>query len=108
LAVASNNFVVLKKEQDLADSYKKLKQASTQAADQKLSTAQKTIIGINKCLLALYLNKGDECNQLLKSLKEQYPKNDRLALVEAALLSRQKKAEQSEELLRVSQSFTIY
>ncbi len=56
-AVAANNLVALNKERDLFDSERKIKVATSDKVQHKLTTAQKQIIAFNQCLLFLYMNK---------------------------------------------------
>jgi len=99
-AVASNNTVSLKQEHQLYDSFKKMKQATSQTLEQKLTTNQKKIIGFNRCLVLLHMKQSDQCRELVKFLEEQFPNNDRLALVSSALLYKENKVSKSEELLK--------
>jgi len=82
------------------DSFKEVKQATSQTLEQKLSSNQKKIIGFNRCLLLLHMSKGDQCRELVNQLQEQFPNNDRLALISASLLLKEKKAVKAEELLK--------
>jgi len=99
IAVASNNIVVVKQEHDLFDSFKKLKQATSQTLEQKLSIQQKKVIGFNRCLLLLHMHKGDQCRELVKLLSEQFPDSEELNLILASLLWKEKKIGKCEELL---------
>ncbi len=56
-AVASNNIVAMNKDKDLFDSEKRLKAATNDKVQLKLTSAQKQIIDFNQCLLLLYMNK---------------------------------------------------
>lgn len=56
-AVASNNIVAMNKDKDLFDSEKKLKAASSEKLQLKLTSTQKQVIDFNQCLLLLYMGK---------------------------------------------------
>jgi len=97
--VALNNIVVMKQDHDLFDSFKKLKQATSQVVGQKLTTTQKKALGFNRCLLLLHMNKMDECRDMVKQLQESFPNSDALALIQASLLMKEKKNAKAEEFL---------
>jgi len=97
-AVALNNIVTLNKEHDLFDSAKKMKQAASM--ESKLTSNHKKVIGFNNCLVLLHMNKGEQCREVITSLQQIFPDSDRLALISAALLMKQNKLPQSEELLK--------
>jgi len=46
------------------------------------------------------MNKRDECRELVRILEDQFPENDRLNLILASLLFKEKKFVKSEELLK--------
>jgi len=71
-AVASNNSVVLNKDQNVFDSKKKMKLAMSEAAEHKLTSRQKKIIAFNNALLALFANQSD-CQSLATKLAASYP-----------------------------------
>ncbi|CAF1517510.1 unnamed protein product, partial [Didymodactylos carnosus] len=54
IAVASNNIAVLNKDQNLFDSRKRIKTASSPESETKLTNFQKKIINVNEALLAIY------------------------------------------------------
>eukprot|EP01117_Protostelium_nocturnum_P004616 TRINITY_DN1673_c0_g1_i1.p1 TRINITY_DN1673_c0_g1~~TRINITY_DN1673_c0_g1_i1.p1 ORF type:complete len:639 (+),score=156.76 TRINITY_DN1673_c0_g1_i1:212-2128(+) len=100
-AVANNNVVAIKKVgTDLFDSFKKLKQATSSSLDSKLSLTQRKVVGYNNCVILMHMNKGEQCREQLKLLEEQFPHEDRFTLIASSLLFKEKKASQSEELLR--------
>jgi len=51
-------------------------------------------------LLLLHMNKTDQCRELVKMLEEHFSDSDWLALINAALLYKEKKISKSEELLK--------
>jgi len=65
-----------------------------------LTTRQREVISFNRCLLLLKMGKWKDCSQNLAKLKTQYQKNERLCVLEAALLVRQKRADDAEDLLK--------
>jgi signal recognition particle subunit SRP72 len=99
-AVASNNIVAMNKDKDLFDSEKRLKAATNDKVQLKLTSAQKQIIDFNQCLLLLYMNKSKQCTELVQSLRERFPDSPMLALILASLLFRTKKIKESEDLLK--------
>lgn len=72
IAVASNNSVVINKDQNMFDSKKKMRAAMVDACEHKLTNRQKKSIALNNCLLALFTNQAD-FNQLLTKLIAKYP-----------------------------------
>uniref|UniRef100_A0A0K8TLY5 Signal recognition particle subunit SRP72 n=1 Tax=Tabanus bromius TaxID=304241 RepID=A0A0K8TLY5_TABBR len=100
VAVASNNLVVLNKDQNMFDSKKKMRAAMADACEHKLTSKQKKIIALNNCLLALYANSSDQCQQLCSKLIQTYPdvKFDAI-LIKCARLAKDKKYKEAIELL---------
>ena len=56
LAIASNNSISLNKDQNLFDSKKKIRSATADGLQHKLTSRQRRDIAINQCLLSLYTN----------------------------------------------------
>lgn len=56
LAVASNNLVTLNKDQNVFDSKKRMKSATHDGLEHKLTIPQRRNIAYNQCLLALFTN----------------------------------------------------
>lgn len=56
VAVASNNLVTLNKDQNVFDSKKRMKNATHDSLEHKLTSRQRKSIAYNQCLLALYTN----------------------------------------------------
>lgn len=54
VAVASNNLVCLNKDQNVFDSKKRMKSATHESLEHKLTSRQRRTIAYNQCLLALY------------------------------------------------------
>jgi hypothetical protein len=57
LAVAENNIVGINQAHDLFDSFKKLKHATSETMNQKLTSMQKKVIAFNRCLVLMLMNK---------------------------------------------------
>ncbi|KAH8292073.1 hypothetical protein KR054_004514 [Drosophila jambulina] len=81
VAVASNNSVVINKDQNVFDSKKKIRAALADACEPKLTSRQKQVIALNNCLLALYTNAGDQVQQLSQKLAQSYPQVEFEALL---------------------------
>jgi len=71
IAVASNNSVVINKDQNMFDSKKKIRAAMVDACEHKLTSRQKKSVALNNCLLALFTNQSD-LNQLLNKFCANY------------------------------------
>jgi len=100
LAVACNNVVTLRSDgKSLFDSLKRINIASKESLEQKLTKKQMLEIAINKCLLLAQAHKLDEARRELAKLKESYPGNARVAIVQAAIAFAEKKAKVCEEIL---------
>ncbi|RUP24532.1 hypothetical protein BC936DRAFT_138910, partial [Jimgerdemannia flammicorona] len=98
-AVASNNLVVVHKDQELFDSAKKLKVAAGKGLASKLVSHQKRIIAMNEALLSLYMHKYAACREQTQKLLTEYPNNDTLYLILAATTFHQSKGARSLEEL---------
>ncbi|TDH72169.1 hypothetical protein CCR75_000994 [Bremia lactucae] len=72
-AVASNNIVAIRKERDMLDSIKRLKNIDTSVLSEKLLPAQREAILTNRALLLCLMNKTEECRESLSILKAQFP-----------------------------------
>ncbi|EDW49648.1 signal recognition particle subunit SRP72 [Drosophila sechellia] len=81
VVVASNNLVVVNKDQNVFDSKKKIRAALSDACESRLTSRQKQVIALNNCLLALYTNAGDQVQQLSQKLAQTYPKVEFEALL---------------------------
>ncbi|KAG0006944.1 Signal recognition particle core component [Modicella reniformis] len=99
-AVAANNLVVLQKEDDLFDSHKKIKTATTKALGVKFFSSQKRVIAMNELLLNLYQNKFVACRDTARQLLKSQPDNDALYLILAATTHKQKKTAKALEELK--------
>lgn len=99
IAVASNNSVVINKDQNVFDSKKKIRSALVDAVEHKLNNRQKKSIAINNCILALFTRQGD-MNQLLTKLVTKYPDLEyNASLIQACQLTNDKKYKEASDVL---------
>lgn len=73
IAVASNNVVVINKDQNIFDSKKKMKNANNEQLTQKFPSAIRKYIALNTAIFAIYSNQSDQCTKLCKSVEENWP-----------------------------------
>ncbi|XP_067002510.2 signal recognition particle subunit SRP72 [Anabrus simplex] len=100
VAIASNNMVTLNKDQNVFDSKKKIKSATLDALEHKLTSRQRKNIALNQCLLALYTSQAEQCQQLCNRLVQTYPDLEAEAtLIRAVHLAREGKAGDAAALL---------
>ncbi|KAG0332212.1 hypothetical protein BG004_001348 [Podila humilis] len=99
-AVAANNLVAIQKEEDLFDSTKKIKTATTKALGVKFFSSQKRAIAMNELLLNLYQSKFVACRDAARQLLKTQPDNDALYLILAATMHKQKKTAKALEELK--------
>lgn len=104
IAVASNNLVTLNKDQNIFDSKKRIKAATTgDGLEHKLTSQQRRAIARNNALLAMYTNQVDLCRNLIDEMAQKFhvDKEDR-ALIEAGALSRAGKTNDAVQVLMKS------
>jgi len=89
-AIALNNVIAIRKENELLDSSKKYRTVSSQALAKKLTLAQKKNIEINGVLLSLYMNKFNAAVEQADVLMKKYPNEEILKLIKPAVYYRQK------------------
>ncbi|XP_046625088.1 signal recognition particle subunit SRP72 [Neodiprion virginianus] len=100
VAVASNNVVTLNKDQNVFDSKKRMRNATHEGLEHKLTSRQRKSIAYNQCLLAMYTNQGEQCQQLCTKLAQQHPDlSADLSLIRAIQLSKEGKAKNAVKLL---------
>lgn len=100
VAVASNNLVCLNKDQNVFDSKKRMKSATHDSLEHKLTSRQKRNIAYNQCLLALYTDQADQCQQLCNKLAKEHPALAADAMfVKALQLAKEGKAKEAAQLL---------
>ena len=102
VAVASNNLVTLNKDQNIFDSKKRIKAASAEGVEHKLTTSHRAAIARNNALLAMYTNQVELCKTLVsevaKAFPDSYDEQDR-TLITAGVLARSGKVQESVDLL---------
>lgn len=99
IAVASNNSVVINKDQNVFDSKKKIRNALVDAVEHKLNSRQKKDIALNNCILALFTNQGD-LQQLAHKLTLKYPDLAfKAGLIQAGQYVKEKKFKDASEAL---------
>ncbi|OXU27091.1 hypothetical protein TSAR_008396 [Trichomalopsis sarcophagae] len=100
VAVASNNVATLNKDQNVFDSKKRMKSATQDGLEHKLTSKQRKSIAYNQCLLALYTNQGEQCQSLCKKFIQDYPDMSiEATTVQAVQLAREGKAKEAVTLL---------
>ncbi|XP_049277441.1 signal recognition particle subunit SRP72 [Anopheles funestus] len=98
-AVVSNNLVVINRDQNVFDSKKKMKVATSEQAEQKLTSRQRKTIAFNNCLLA-YFASPTECGLLASRLANAHPDLEfQSLLIRVSQLARDKKYREAVELL---------
>ncbi|XP_058808027.1 signal recognition particle subunit SRP72 isoform X2 [Phymastichus coffea] len=99
-AVANNNIATLNKDQNVFDSKKRMKSATQDGLEHKLTSRQRKSIAYNQCLLALYTNQSEQCQSLCKKLMKEYPEvTKKAATVLAVQLAKEGKAKEAVKLL---------
>lgn len=73
VAVASNNSVTINRDENVFDSKKKMKSATVDEVEHKLTKAQRKTIALNQCLLSVYTNQVEHGKQLCTKLTDTYP-----------------------------------
>ncbi|XP_039962409.1 signal recognition particle subunit SRP72 [Bactrocera tryoni] len=100
VAVASNNSVVINKDQNVFDSKKKIRSAMSDACESKLTSRQKKAIALNNCLLAFLTNSSDQVQQLCQKLVQSYPDLEfQTLLIQCSQLTKDKRQKEALELL---------
>lgn len=100
IAVASNNIVTLNKEQNVFDSKKKIKVATSGSVHQKLTSIQQNKIKLNQALLYMYTNQGDQVHNITKELKDKYDDKESAVLIGAAQSIREKQTSKAIDILQ--------
>jgi len=68
VAVASNNLIAINKDQNIFDSRKKIKAATAEGLEHKLTSHHQSEIAKNNALLTMYTNQVDQCQALVRKL----------------------------------------
>ncbi|KZC12385.1 PREDICTED: signal recognition particle subunit SRP72 [Dufourea novaeangliae] len=100
VAVASNNLVCHNKDQNVFDSKKRMKSATHDSLEHKLTTRQRRNIAYNQCLLAFYTDQAEQCQSLCNKLAKDHPALAADAMfVKAVQLGKEGKAKEAAKLL---------
>ncbi|CAG9560178.1 unnamed protein product [Danaus chrysippus] len=99
VAIASNNLVVINRDTNVFDSRKRMKAATQDGLEHKLTSRQRASIAYNQALLAIYSNQPDFCKQCCVKLNREFKQDHRATLVEAASLHKEGKRQQAITLL---------
>ena len=101
VAVASNNLLTLNKDQNIFDSKKRIKAATADGLEHKLTTGHRRAIARNNALLAMYTNQVDVCRQLIKELGDNFAPADAedAGMIESGVLARAGKTADAVQLL---------
>lgn len=73
IAVASNNIVSINKDENVFDSKKKMKAATSDGLIHKLPSGQRRQIALNNAILMYYTNNFDLCNKSCERVEEAWP-----------------------------------
>jgi len=68
VAVASNNLIAINKDQNIFDSKKRIKAATVDGLEQKLTNGQRSAIARNNALLAMFTAQVELCRELVSAL----------------------------------------
>ena len=98
LAVARNNLVACKGERDLFDGFKHMKSAAN-TPEKKLQAYQRKVIGTNHALVLLFMGKNKDCREAIDKLSAQFPADEQVCSLFAALAYRQKNFKKCEATL---------
>ena len=101
VAVASNNSATINRDQNVFDSKKKMRSATSDGVEHKLTVLQRKAIAFNQCLLTVYTNQAELGRQLCERLAQTYPDCAADAvLIEAVQLARDNKIKEAVDLLK--------
>ncbi|XP_054004835.1 signal recognition particle subunit SRP72 [Hylaeus anthracinus] len=100
VAVASNNLMCLNRDQNVFDSKKRMKTATHDSLEHKLTSRQRRNIAYNQCLLALYTDQAEQCQALCNKLAKDHPVLAADAMfIKAMQLAKEGKAKEAAKLL---------
>lgn len=100
LAVASNNFIGLRPSgKSLFDSLTRIKLASKESLEHKLTHKQTIQIAINKALLLLQAHRRTEAAKEMRKLAQKKQGSEQVAIAEAAIASADNKAKVCTDIL---------
>ncbi|CAH8481689.1 unnamed protein product [Schistosoma haematobium] len=100
LAVAANNIVCINQDQNIFDSRKRIKMASTDGLQFKLFSRQRTDMLINQALFYWYTNQMEACTAKLRTVLQE-ELSPRALLLSAAQLIKEKNIDKAVLLLEV-------
>ena len=100
IAIASNNMLCLNKDQNIFDSKKRIKAATVEGLEHKLTSKHQAAIARNNALLAMYTNQVDLCKTLSSTLREKgIVSEEDMIKINAGVLSRAGKIKDAVALL---------
>lgn len=99
IAVASNNIVTLNNDQNIFDSKKRIKTATSSELEFKLTTKQHYSIAYNEILLALIANQNDLVHKLLEQFKKRFNESEEYAILKSSQLYKEKRLLDAEKYL---------
>eukprot|EP01136_Pigoraptor_vietnamica_P016321 Opistho-1_new@60221 len=99
-AVAANNIIVLNGERDVFDSKKKIKIATAEGLERKLTGPQRRVIAFNRCIALAHMNQMDQSRQAITEAQSAYPDSDVPALALASLHLKRKDTAKAIEVLQ--------
>ena len=99
-AVCLNNIVATEKG-SLFDLLKKIKHARQTETVEGLSEKNKKVLAFNQVIILLKMEKIQECEQILKQMKEEFPSNVEIELLEALVSSAGNDQEQYKRIEQV-------
>ncbi|KAK7582121.1 hypothetical protein V9T40_013566 [Parthenolecanium corni] len=101
IATASNNSVVINRDQNVFDSKKKIRSCTVEILEHKLTSRQRGAIAFTQCLIALYNQQFDYCLQLCDKLLKNFPlMKEGAVLIKSLVLVKDNKVEEAVELLK--------
>lgn len=101
IAVASNNLLTLNKDQNIFDSRKRIKAATAEGLESKLTSSHRRQIARNNALLAMYTNQVSACQELVEEMAQKFEvgDDDDKDLILAGVLSRSGKTDEALSIL---------
>ncbi|KAK8733404.1 hypothetical protein OTU49_006623 [Cherax quadricarinatus] len=101
LAIINNNLVSINRAANVFDSRKRMKTAMAPGLEHKLTSYQRSTIGLNHCLLAYHTNQDEVCRTEAQKLTEEYPQLTLEAkVIQAAQMGREGKLNEARDVLR--------
>lgn len=98
-ACISNNLVCINKDQNVFDSKKRIKAATSQELVLKLTSLQRSLIAYNEILFCIITNQNDSVQKLLKKYESGFNNKERYTLLKMSQLCKEKKFADAENLL---------